>query len=82
MYVASESKSDSLLVENDIRIGDNIDDRTRIMAEIDSYFCTKTNQDIAEGLKNFPTIRKLFFKYNCIRSSEAICERLFSYAGV
>lgn len=84
MYLASKSKSDSdsLLIENDICIGDNIDDRTRIMTEIDSYLCSKTNQDIAEGLKNFPTIRQLFLKYNCIRSSEAICESLFSYAGV
>lgn len=80
MYIAFESTS--LLVENDVSLGDDIDQRTSIMMEIDLYLRTKTNGDIDEGLKDFPLIRKLFLKYNCIRSSEAICERLFSYAGV
>lgn len=72
----------SLLVENDVSLGDDIDQKTSIMTEIDLYLRAKTNANVDEGLKDFVYIQQLFLKYNCIRSSEAICERLFSYAGV
>lgn len=72
-----------LLVENDVTqsLGSMWDDRERIIKQIDGYLCTKTTPNIEEGLKNFPVIRELFEKFNCIRSTEAICERMFSYAG-
>ena len=34
-----------------------------------------------EHLSKFPTIKKVFQKFNAFSSSEANCERLFSYAG-
>lgn len=54
----------------------------RIMNEIDSYLREKTNLSIEDGLKDYPVMRKIFEKYNCIRTSEALCERMFSYAGI
>lgn len=68
-------------MENEVDIFDTWDRNNQIKHEIDNYFHSKTNENIEAGLKDFPTIRKLFLKFNCIRSSEAICERLFSYAG-
>lgn len=73
--------TNKLLIENDVCIGDPWDQKTRIMKEIDRYLFAKTNVNVEDGLNDFPNIRKLFLKFNCIRSSEAICERLFSYAG-
>lgn len=74
----------SLLIENDVstsifHLQDNF---TALITEITNYLCSKTNDDINDGLKNFPTVRKIFKKYNCERPSECICERLFSYAGM
>lgn len=34
-----------------------------------------------EHLSKFPTIKKVWQKFNAFSSSEADCERLFSYAG-
>lgn len=73
--------TNKLLIENDVCIGVPWDQETRIMKEIDRYLFTKANVNLEDGLNDFPTIRKLFLKFNCIRSSEAICERMFSYAG-
>lgn len=58
-----------------------IDYEIRLQNEIEQYINTPTNANISEGLQNAPTIRKLYMKYNSIRSTEAICERMFSYAG-
>lgn len=74
--------SDSLLIENVVSLNDSVDDKSRIMNEIDSYLRAKTNLSTEDGLKDFPVMRKIFQKYNCIRTSEAICERLFSYCGI
>lgn len=74
-------ETNKLLIENDVCIDDPWDQKTRIMKEIDRYLCVKTNVNVEDGLNDYPIIRKLFLKFNCIRSSEAICERLFSYAG-
>lgn len=71
-----------MLIENVVSLDDSVDDKSRIMNEIDSYLRTKTNLSIENGLKDFPVMRKIFQKYNCIRTSEAICERLFSYCGI
>lgn len=73
----------SLLIEHDVSatMADSIDYDFILIQEIVNYLCTKTTQNIQDGLKDFPTIRKMFLKYNCIRSTEAICERMFSYAG-
>lgn len=65
-----------------ITLGSIWDDRERILKQIDGYLCTKTTSNIEEGLKNFPVVRELFMKFNCIRSTEAICERMFTYAGI
>lgn len=79
----SKTALNELLVENDVSlsIGGLWDDREKIIKQIDGYLSTKTTANIEEGLKNFPIIREMFEKFNCIRSSEAICERMFSYAG-
>lgn len=68
-------------MENDVSMGDSWDRTTQITKEVDNYLHTKTCANIEDGLKDFPIIRKMFLKFNCIRSSEAICERMFSYAG-
>lgn len=75
------SNTNQLFVENDVCLSVTWDRTTRILTEIDNYLHTKTNTNIEDGLKDFPIVRKLFLKFNCIRSSEAICERMFSYAG-
>lgn len=76
-----KKEKNKLLIENDVCIGDPWDQNTRIKREIDRYLCTKASVTVEDGLNDFDIIRKLFLKFNCIRASEAICERLFSYAG-
>lgn len=73
----------SLLVRKSVKItiGDITDSKARLLDEIDTYLTQPSNEHIPNGLKDFPSIHKIFLKYNCIRPSEAICERLFSYAG-
>lgn len=73
----------SLLVENDVSasIGSNFDVESMVEQEVQNYLTSKATPDIETGLQNFPIIAKIFKKFNCIRSTEAICERLFSYAG-
>lgn len=74
----------TLLVENDVSSGLSavLDVNSRNMYEIENWLCLSTDPDIKAAFKDFPLIKKLFMKFNCIRSSEAICERLFSYAGM
>ncbi|XP_055308862.1 uncharacterized protein LOC129572786 [Sitodiplosis mosellana] len=74
--------TDSLLIEHDVSdtMGASLDFDTTLMMEINSYLCSKT-ENIENGLQKYPILRRIFLKYNCIRSTEAICERLFSYAG-
>lgn len=70
------------MIEHDV-VG-NMDDPdldSVLMTEIDKYLRTQTTSDVKAGLSDFPYIRKLYLKFNSIRSTEAICERLFSYAG-
>lgn len=40
-----------------------------------------TDADVIAHLNNYPLVKAVFLKYNCIKTSEAICERIFSYAG-
>lgn len=72
-----------LFIKNDVSatIGDIYDNKERIKREIEAYLSMPDTTDIEQGLSKFPSVRELFLKYNCIRSSEAICERMFSYAG-
>lgn len=41
-----------------------------------------TDDDLEFQLNSSPVIKKVFHKYNALSSSEADCERLFSYAGI
>lgn len=47
--------------------------------EIANHLKRPTEKD--HGLDSFPTIKKLYFKFNCISCNEADVERVFSYAG-
>lgn len=58
-----------------------MDTNFNLMAEIDTYISTKTSNDIEAELDQYPHIRLIYKKYNCIRTTEAICERMFSFAG-
>lgn len=53
------------------------------MSEISNYLIEPVVQEanFNEHLSKFPTIKKVFQKFNAFSSSEADCERLFSYAG-
>lgn len=62
-------------------IAEAFDMEAVIVSEIAAFLSTRTTTNIVDGLNNYPTIKRIFLKYNCIRSTEAICERLFSYAG-
>lgn len=81
MFLGKKTNTNKLFVENDVCIDDTWNSSHRIRNEIDSYLHSKTNANIEDGLKDFPIVRQMFLKFNCIRSSEAICERMFSYAG-
>lgn len=73
-----------LLIEFDITASitsTTRDVRSQIVQEVDEYLSSKTTSDIGQGLRDFPNVRRVFMKFNCIKSSEAICERFFSYAG-
>lgn len=88
---ADKSKSSvlnlsKLLIEFDVSesigMGLNTKDiRQEIIQEVDMYFSTKPSVNIEAGLRCYVNIHRVFLKFNCIRSSEAICERMFSYAG-
>lgn len=56
-----------------------------ISAQITEYLNTPriqgTDDDVVAHLNNYPLVKEVFLKYNCIKTSEAICERIFSYAG-
>lgn len=51
-----------------------------ITVEIANYLKQPTSKD-CDYLDNFPTIKKLYLKYNCISCNEADVERIFSIAG-
>lgn len=80
-----EDEDSGLLVFHDVKLGNQSSSseqkKLHIKAEIDQYLRAKPTENIANGLKDYPFIRSVFLKYNCIRSSEAICERMFSFAG-
>ena len=58
-----------------------IDAELQLKNEIEKFLNSPKNPNVSEGLEDAPTICKLYMKYNSIRSTEAICERMFSYAG-
>lgn len=74
----------SLLISNDVtmNIATNVDIESIVTVEIENYLTCPVASDINDGLKSFPMVQKLFRKFNSIRSTEAICERMFSYAGL
>ncbi|XP_055325692.1 uncharacterized protein LOC129579565 [Sitodiplosis mosellana] len=73
---------DQLLVPCDVTTSINVavQNDFALLNEIDRYLSSPTTATIENGLKLFPHVRAVYEKYNCIRSTEAICERLFSYA--
>lgn len=75
----------SFLVRNNIAssLMERIDnDQNRVLLnEITQYLHAPTSDDIIDELNKFPMIKKIYQKYACVRTSEAICERMFSYAG-
>lgn len=78
----------NLFIYNDVSVEQAQEEQTpeakkrkMIKEEVDKFLKLKTTDDLYSGLGNFPIIRSVFIKYNCIRSSEADCERIFSYAG-
>lgn len=80
----SSDELDDLLIENDVSvsIGQTYDRREQIQQEVNAYLSAPKTGNITQGLTDFPTIHKLYLKFNSIRTSEAICERMFSYAGM
>ncbi|XP_055307105.1 uncharacterized protein LOC129571338 isoform X2 [Sitodiplosis mosellana] len=50
------------------------------MLEIKSYLREPLTQDL-KSLEKHPNIKKVFLKYNGLMTSEADCERIFSYAA-
>lgn len=52
--------------------------------EISNYLTEPAVEEIyfKGHLSKFPTIKQIFQKFNAFSSSEADCERLFSYAGI
>lgn len=83
MFVVLKLPANSLLVQRDMSSSVNklMDIDFSLMAEIDAYLSTKTANDIEAELDQYPNIRLIYKKYNCIRTTEAICERMFSFAG-
>lgn len=79
------TNTDALLVECDVTsslaLAGLEETNLKVINEVHNYLSTRATTDVGHGLKDFPIIRKLYMKYNCIRSTEAICERMFSYAG-
>lgn len=73
-----------LLVKNNISasITEAHDAKEMIKQEIDAYLSTPDTADIKQELSKYSYIRELFCASNCIRSSEVICERMFSYASL
>lgn len=69
-----------LVIRHNVINPTTCDVKTMIEKEIDSYLNDGISKEVDDFSKFFPNIFKLFQKFNCIRSSEAICERLFSYA--
>lgn len=74
-----------LLVFHEVTFGDQCSSSEQIELhvkdEIERYLRVKPTSSIQNGLKDYPIIRSIFMKFNCIQTSEAICERMFSYAG-
>lgn len=82
-FLPDSDDDGNFLVFHDVHLGESINNsrENAIRDEIDNYLRRPTNDNVMEELNSFPTISALFMKFNCIRSSEAICERLFSFAG-
>lgn len=71
----------SLVFRQNVQNATNCGLKKEIEKEIDLYLNDGVSDKIDDFSKIYPNIFQLFQKFNCIRSSEAICERLFSYAG-
>lgn len=52
-----------------------------LTVEIANFLKQPPNNDY-RCLDKFPTIKKLYLKYNCISCNEADVERIFSFAGI
>lgn len=85
-FDASISRSHRLLVPTDVSKSLRKHTKklnTDLRDEICQYLDKRTtgSKNILKHLKKFPSIKKIYCKYNCLRTSEAICERMFSFAG-
>lgn len=84
IHQTESNDDDGLLVFNNVNLGNDhyncSTSEAKIKEEIDAYLRAKPEPDLIKGLKDFPVIRSIFSKFNCIRSSEAVCERMFSFA--
>ena len=58
----------------------NVEDAVR--KECCTFLSLPSNENVKEGLKNFPFILKAFIKYSTPLPSSAPVERLFNYAGM
>lgn len=88
--VDDNDDNDDLLIFNNVTAASSSSAQSRLdqieadlNIEIDAFMSSSVCQpdQIIDYLKKYPRIMQVFLKHNCIRSSEAICERLFSYAG-
>lgn len=68
-------------VSSSITAISNTDRDTAILTEITQFLSSKPCNNKLEHLNKYPIIKQVFCKFNCIQTSEAICERLFSVAG-
>lgn len=85
-FEASISRSHRLLVATDVSKSLRSHTKklnTDLRDEIRQYLDKSTSRpnDVPKHVKQVPSIKKIYCKYNCLRTSEAICERMFSFAG-
>lgn len=81
----STGRFSTFLIPNDVRRSGSFapinESYAEFRAEIERYLRAPTSDDIIGHLNEYPLIRQVYLKYSCIRTSEAICERMFSFAG-
>ncbi|XP_031632092.1 uncharacterized protein LOC116346286 isoform X2 [Contarinia nasturtii] len=81
--IVTNKLATSFLIKNDVssKFKSSMNMNFNVVREINTYLGSPCNHEY-EYLNQYPNIKQLFLKFNCIRSSEAICERMFSYAGM
>ncbi|XP_055306361.1 uncharacterized protein LOC129570688 [Sitodiplosis mosellana] len=51
-----------------------------ILLEIKNFLRDKLTTDFESTFRTYPNMKEVFLKFNCLMTSEANCERIFSYA--